>query len=93
MFDYDDFPFVFSGIIIVIMIVVLFVIVLGNDSESPTNNYVEGEDCIIQTIEQSDNYEIFYDKSTLVLYIKTSTGLSVMYNTDGSIKLYEKEEK
>lgn len=88
MYDSDLSPFIILGILAVIVIVVLFVGI--DNSEDP--NYVEGKDCIMEVLEQSDDYKIYYDKSTSVTYFKTSTGVTPMYNSDGTIKLYVRNE-
>lgn len=88
MYNSDLSPFIILGILAVIVIVVLFVGI--DNSEDP--NYVEGKDCIMEVLEQSDDYKIYYDKSTSVTYFKTSTGVTPMYNSDGTIKLYVRDE-
>lgn len=46
---------------------------------------------IMECIESTGNYSIYYDKNTKVMYIKGSSGYTVMVNPDGTPQLYKGE--
>lgn len=92
----DEFYFI---ILVSAMVLILIIVLIFGVFEDPQKDItVESSDSTICLLEKSDNYKIYYDKSTLVMYLEIidsgeKIGITPMYNSDGTIKLYNEENK
>lgn len=83
-------------IFIVISIISKIFINLFTSTSTAMNDYINGT---MVLLEDGNNYAIYYDKYTKVMYVSfgknNAKGGSVLYNADGSLRLYEEylEEK
>lgn len=62
---------------------------------SDTANVSEGQDRLMEKVEDEWGYTIYVDKDTNVMYIKGSGGggtFTVMLNADGTPKIWQGEE-
>lgn len=67
----------------------------GNGDITPTNNKLGNKYFDLVDIYKTENTKVSYDKNTKVMYfIKESVysfGITPIYNSDGTLKLYEGE--
>ena len=92
----EDLYFVLLMIAVIVIIVTALIFGVVNDNQNNIE-YTNESDSKICLVEKSDNYKIYYDKSTLVMYLEIidsgeKLGITVMHNSDGTVKLYNEEE-
>lgn len=74
----------------VLAIILCMSIALGVAGCGSNNRDNSGKEHMVEIIDSSLNYKIFYDKDTKVMYFRADQGgVTPMYNTDGTLRLYD----
>ena len=70
-------------------IILCMTITLGVVGCGSNNRRNSAEEHMLETIDRGTEYEIFYDKDTKVMYYRAYRGgVTPMYNTDGTLRVY-----